>query len=159
NLLPSSLPAPGDGEEHSADGRRHAARRSTVSPRRDGCRRVEVPRRTCRRDLDDEEIPDDDDDDDHFSDDEDEDSPEEEDDDYKDEVPKRRRSWKQTRPPPGTCCVCMEPWTPDGAHRMCCIPCGHLYGRSCLENWLHGGGSKTAKCGQMYVKKQIINLY
>ncbi|GJN09358.1 hypothetical protein PR202_ga27359 [Eleusine coracana subsp. coracana] len=32
-----------------------------------------------------------------------------------------------------TCPVCMEAWTSEGAHRISCIPCGHVYGRSCLE--------------------------
>ncbi|KAK1653982.1 hypothetical protein QYE76_071787 [Lolium multiflorum] len=79
---------------------------------------------------------------------------------------KRKRRMRERRrrppPPPGTCCICMEPWTPDGAHRICCIPCGHMFGRSCLEEWLGRRGSTTSKCpqcGQSYTLKQIINLH
>ncbi|RLN15974.1 hypothetical protein C2845_PM02G40220 [Panicum miliaceum] len=61
-----------------------------------------------------------------------------------------------------TCCVCMEPSTCSGAHRLCCIPCGHVYGRSCLENWLSACGNTSAKCpqcGKAFERKHIINLY
>jgi len=61
-----------------------------------------------------------------------------------------------------TCCVCMEPSTCSGAHRLCCIPCGHVYGRSCLENWLSACGNTSAKCpqcGEAFQRKHIINLY
>ncbi|XP_025797115.1 E3 ubiquitin-protein ligase RFWD3-like isoform X2 [Panicum hallii] len=65
------------------------------------------------------------------------------------------------RPPPA-CCVCMEPWTCSGAHRICCIPCGHVYGRSCLERWLQRCGNRSAKCpqcGERFKLKHITNLY
>ncbi|KAF3328402.1 E3 ubiquitin-protein ligase RFWD3-like isoform X3 [Carex littledalei] len=42
-----------------------------------------------------------------------------------------------------------------------CIPCGHVYGRLCLEKWLRKCKNK-GKCPQCNVKfnpKQIINLY
>ncbi|KAL6645299.1 hypothetical protein ACP70R_016907 [Stipagrostis hirtigluma subsp. patula] len=62
-----------------------------------------------------------------------------------------------------TCCVCMEPWTSDGKHRICCVvPCGHVYGRSCLERWLRRCGGDSAncpQCGNWYELKDIINLY
>uniref|UniRef100_K4AIK7 RING-type domain-containing protein n=1 Tax=Setaria italica TaxID=4555 RepID=K4AIK7_SETIT len=69
----------------------------------------------------------------------------------------------EARPPAGpTCCICMEPWTCNDAHRSCCIPCGHVYGRSCLERWLHRCGESSAKCprcGEQFAQKHIINLY
>ncbi|KAM3316958.1 hypothetical protein ACQJBY_034867 [Aegilops geniculata] len=61
-----------------------------------------------------------------------------------------------------TCLVCMEPLTCEGHHRICCIPCGHVYGRSCLEKWLHSAGKESAKCPQcklQFEDKLIINLY
>ncbi|KAG2549126.1 E3 ubiquitin-protein ligase RFWD3-like isoform X1 [Panicum virgatum] len=63
---------------------------------------------------------------------------------------------------PAACCVCMEPWTCSGAHRICCIPCGHVYGRSCLERWLRRCGSRSAKCpqcGERFELRHITNLY
>uniref|UniRef100_N1QYD2 Zinc finger RING-type eukaryotic domain-containing protein n=1 Tax=Aegilops tauschii TaxID=37682 RepID=N1QYD2_AEGTA len=35
-----------------------------------------------------------------------------------------------------TCSICMEPWTSTGEHHICCIPCGHVYGWSCLIRWV-----------------------
>nr|CAD1835159.1 unnamed protein product [Ananas comosus var. bracteatus] len=55
-----------------------------------------------------------------------------------------------------------EMWTSEGPHRVCCIPCGHVYGRSCLERWLHQCGKKIGKCPQCnrkFRQKEIINLY
>ncbi|XP_040243658.1 uncharacterized protein [Aegilops tauschii subsp. strangulata] len=60
------------------------------------------------------------------------------------------------------CPGCMVPWSSDGPHRICCIPCGHVYGRSCLEKLLPRSGEESAKCPQCakgFVKKLIINLY
>ncbi|KAG8092438.1 hypothetical protein GUJ93_ZPchr0012g20891 [Zizania palustris] len=61
-----------------------------------------------------------------------------------------------------SCPVCMNVWTADGVHRVSCIPCGHVYGRSCLEKWLLQCGKRSAKCpqcGRKFKQKQIINLY
>ncbi|XP_037427023.1 uncharacterized protein LOC119292284 isoform X2 [Triticum dicoccoides] len=61
-----------------------------------------------------------------------------------------------------TCCICMDSWASYGAHRICCIPCGHVYGRSCLERWLRRGGNTSAKCPQCserFKHRHIINLY
>ncbi|TVU46850.1 hypothetical protein EJB05_06422, partial [Eragrostis curvula] len=60
------------------------------------------------------------------------------------------------------CCICMEPWTCNDAHRICCIPCGHVYGRSCLERWLHRCGklrTKCPQCSEPFALKNIVNLY
>ncbi|KAM3316952.1 hypothetical protein ACQJBY_034862 [Aegilops geniculata] len=60
------------------------------------------------------------------------------------------------------CPGCMVPWSSDGPHRICCIPCGHVYGRSCLEEFLRRSGEENAKCPQCaktFVEKLIINLY
>ncbi|EMS54797.1 E3 ubiquitin-protein ligase RFWD3 [Triticum urartu] len=61
-----------------------------------------------------------------------------------------------------TCPVCMEPWTSEGDHRISCIPCGHVYGRSCLERWLTQRGNASAtcpQCGRRFKHKDIINIY
>lgn len=66
------------------------------------------------------------------------------------------------RPNMPTCPVCMEAWTAQGAHRISCIPCGHVYGRSCLEKWLTQRGNSSAtcpQCGRRFKHKDIINLY
>ncbi|TVU29422.1 hypothetical protein EJB05_20987, partial [Eragrostis curvula] len=60
------------------------------------------------------------------------------------------------------CCICHEPWASCGAHRICCIPCGHVYGRSCLEMWLVRSGCAAAKClwcEKQFKHEDIVNLY
>ncbi|KAF0928580.1 hypothetical protein E2562_006025, partial [Oryza meyeriana var. granulata] len=61
-----------------------------------------------------------------------------------------------------SCPICMNAWTADGVHRVSCIPCGHVYGRSCLERWLLQCRKKPAtcpQCGRRFKQKNIINLY
>ncbi|XP_021642128.2 uncharacterized protein LOC110636631 [Hevea brasiliensis] len=37
----------------------------------------------------------------------------------------------------GLCCpICMEPWGSQGDHQVSCLPCGHVYGLSCIRRWL-----------------------
>ncbi|XBH97046.1 hypothetical protein VPH35_087337 [Triticum aestivum] len=69
---------------------------------------------------------------------------------------------KATPSPATICPACTEPWSSDGPHRMCCIPCGHVYGRSCMETLLGRSGQNSAKCpqcGKQFEEKLIINLY
>ncbi|KAM0895284.1 hypothetical protein ACQ4PT_023935 [Festuca glaucescens] len=72
---------------------------------------------------------------------------------------------ERSRAPVAACCVCMEPWTSDGAHRVCCLVfCGHVYGRSCLETMLRrcGGAPRRPKCpqcGNYFERKEILDLY
>ncbi|RRT73076.1 hypothetical protein B296_00033781 [Ensete ventricosum] len=43
-----------------------------------------------------------------------------------------------------------------------CIPCGHVYGRSCLERWFKQFGKNIGKCPQCnrkFRRKEMINLY
>ncbi|KAL1201524.1 hypothetical protein V5N11_002724 [Cardamine amara subsp. amara] len=35
------------------------------------------------------------------------------------------------------CSICMEAWTNGGEHQICCLPCGHLYGFSCINKCCH----------------------
>ena len=35
-----------------------------------------------------------------------------------------------------SCTICLEPWTNTGYHRLCCLKCGHLYGKSCIVRWV-----------------------
>ncbi|GJR16810.1 zinc finger, RING/FYVE/PHD-type containing protein [Tanacetum coccineum] len=35
------------------------------------------------------------------------------------------------------CEICFQIWTTEDNHRMrCCLPCGHIFGMSCILNWL-----------------------
>eukprot|EP00250_Pteridium_aquilinum_P000994 c11172_g2_i1 orf=2-1090(-) len=60
------------------------------------------------------------------------------------------------------CPICMEPWTGEGIHRICCLACGHLFGRSCIRRWLNQKGKKNGKCPHCNRKarvEDIRNLY
>ncbi|KAF3793385.1 E3 ubiquitin-protein ligase [Nymphaea thermarum] len=60
------------------------------------------------------------------------------------------------------CPICMEYWSSTGTHRVCCLPCGHLYGRSCINRWIDQCGRNDSSCPQCKTKckaKDIRNLY
>ncbi|XP_011024368.1 PREDICTED: E3 ubiquitin-protein ligase RFWD3-like isoform X2 [Populus euphratica] len=59
------------------------------------------------------------------------------------------------------CAICMEPWRSEGDHQVSCLPCGHLYGFSCICKWLQRP-VPTTKCPQCNAKckfKDIRKLY
>lgn len=51
----------------------------------------------------------------------------------------------------------------DTASYKICLPCGHPYGRSCIEQWSREGfpekREKCPKCNEKFKRKQIINVY
>ncbi|CAI9097954.1 OLC1v1034481C1 [Oldenlandia corymbosa var. corymbosa] len=59
------------------------------------------------------------------------------------------------------CPICMEGWTTGGDHQVCCIPCGHIYGMSCIKKWLHqlGNRGKCPQCNRKCKLKDIRPLY
>ncbi|XP_016542806.2 E3 ubiquitin-protein ligase RFWD3 [Capsicum annuum] len=59
------------------------------------------------------------------------------------------------------CTICMEAWTNDGDHQICCLPCGHLYGLSCIKKWLlqKGSSAKCPQCNKKCTLKGIRVLY
>ncbi|XP_058082108.1 uncharacterized protein LOC131230285 isoform X2 [Magnolia sinica] len=68
----------------------------------------------------------------------------------------------QNEPDSFSCPICMEPWSAVGVHRTCCLPCGHVYGRSCIERWIRQGSKNFGKCPQCNKKSklsEIRNLY
>uniref|UniRef100_A0A7S1T5Y3 RING-type domain-containing protein n=1 Tax=Compsopogon caeruleus TaxID=31354 RepID=A0A7S1T5Y3_9RHOD len=34
------------------------------------------------------------------------------------------------------CAICLEGWTRSGRHRICSLPCGHVFGFCCVEEWV-----------------------
>ncbi|VDD80907.1 unnamed protein product [Mesocestoides corti] len=58
----------------------------------------------------------------------------------------------------GTCMICFESWTTSGPHRICCLRCGHLFGRSCVIKWLNMQGAKAGKCPQCNAKAQTRDI-
>lgn len=46
------------------------------------------------------------------------------------------------------CPICLDPWTNTGPHQVCCTPCGHLFGYSCLKEWIQSNTSNGNKSGK-----------
>ncbi|PWA97536.1 zinc finger, RING/FYVE/PHD-type [Artemisia annua] len=47
------------------------------------------------------------------------------------------------------CSICYNPPTTQGKHhQICCLPCGHMYGFSCIKKWLLVRSSPGGKCPQ-----------
>nr|GFA06386.1 hypothetical protein [Tanacetum cinerariifolium] len=59
------------------------------------------------------------------------------------------------------CSICYLPFSTQGNHRICCLPCGHLYGLSCIKKWLIQSSSsrKCPQCNTLCKYKDVIPLY
>lgn len=60
-----------------------------------------------------------------------------------------------------SCTICMDEWTVGGEHRVCCLNCGHLFGRKCIEQWIKekGGQAKCPICNKSTRKSHIRDLW
>ncbi|XP_030745834.1 E3 ubiquitin-protein ligase RFWD3-like [Sitophilus oryzae] len=59
----------------------------------------------------------------------------------------------------GTICpICLEAWTNSGAHRICSLKCGHLFGHKCVLRWLDSQSKKTCPTCKMPVKRLDIRF-
>ncbi len=43
-----------------------------------------------------------------------------------------------------TCPVCFDAWSNSGSHRVVSLKCGHLFGQSCIERWIHSAGKSAS---------------
>ncbi|XP_051130324.1 uncharacterized protein LOC127250894 [Andrographis paniculata] len=60
------------------------------------------------------------------------------------------------------CPICFEPWSSGSGsdHNVCCLPCGHIYGFSCIKKWLRRPrSSKCPQCKKDCGVKDIRLLY
>ncbi|KAM7468214.1 hypothetical protein LguiB_015776 [Lonicera macranthoides] len=59
------------------------------------------------------------------------------------------------------CPICMEAWSNGGDHQVCCLPCGHIYGLSCIKTWIqrHRSSRKCPQCNQKCTLKGVRVLY
>lgn len=59
------------------------------------------------------------------------------------------------------CMICMEEWTIGSEHRVCCLKCGHLFGRSCIERWIKekGSNAKCPTCNKPSKKQDLRDLW
>ncbi|XP_052174977.1 uncharacterized protein LOC127789921 isoform X2 [Diospyros lotus] len=59
------------------------------------------------------------------------------------------------------CPICMEAWSNGGDHQVCCLPCGHLYGVSCIKRWLQQrkNSGKCPQCNRKCTLKDVRVIY
>ncbi|XVF55529.1 hypothetical protein PTKIN_Ptkin06aG0043300 [Pterospermum kingtungense] len=59
------------------------------------------------------------------------------------------------------CPICMEAWTTSGDHHICCLPCGHIYGLSCIRKWLQlrGASRKCPQCNRECTFEDVRRLF
>ncbi|XP_047151456.1 E3 ubiquitin-protein ligase RFWD3-like [Vigna umbellata] len=59
------------------------------------------------------------------------------------------------------CPICMDVWTDNGEHHICCLPCGHIYGMSCIKRWLQQrkSSSKCPQCNRKCTLKDVRKLF
>ncbi|KAL8245791.1 hypothetical protein R6Q59_007007 [Mikania micrantha] len=61
----------------------------------------------------------------------------------------------------GLCCsICYEAWTSGGEHQICCLPCGHIYGLSCIKKWIRQRSrGKCPQCKRRCTLEDVRVLY
>ncbi|XAR69148.1 hypothetical protein NMG60_11000632 [Bertholletia excelsa] len=59
------------------------------------------------------------------------------------------------------CPICMDAWTNSGDHQVSCLPCGHLYGASCIKKWLQQrkNSGKCPQCNRRCALKDVRVIY
>ncbi|KAL5743005.1 hypothetical protein ACOSP7_029737 [Xanthoceras sorbifolium] len=59
------------------------------------------------------------------------------------------------------CSICMDAWTNNGDHHISCLPCGHIYGLSCIKKWLQRcrSSGKCPQCNQKCSLKDVRKLF
>lgn len=53
-----------------------------------------------------------------------------------------------------SCSICLEPWSSEGTHRLCCLPCGHLFGSTCINDYLY----RCAQCPQCRTPTNVSGM-
>ncbi|GJT98226.1 zinc finger, RING/FYVE/PHD-type containing protein [Tanacetum coccineum] len=62
------------------------------------------------------------------------------------------------------CPICFQPWSTDGIHhQLCSLPCGHIYGRSCINKSLQqedrSSFGKCPQCNNKCTSEDVRPLY
>lgn len=60
-----------------------------------------------------------------------------------------------------TCMICQEEWTIVSEHRISCLKCGHLFGKSCILRWIEtqGSSAKCPICNKPAKKSEVRQLW
>ena len=56
------------------------------------------------------------------------------------------------------CSICMEEWTTVGDHHICSLSCGHMFGMSCIREWLQQHENNIGKCPQCNDKAELSDI-
>ncbi|CAH1452057.1 unnamed protein product [Lactuca virosa] len=56
------------------------------------------------------------------------------------------------------CPICFQPWTSSVEHQISCLPCGHIYGFSCIKTWIQQS-PKCPQCKKLCTLKDVRVLY
>ncbi|XP_047335250.1 E3 ubiquitin-protein ligase RFWD3-like isoform X2 [Impatiens glandulifera] len=57
------------------------------------------------------------------------------------------------------CPICMDAFHSVGDHQICCLPCGHLYGLSCITRWIKKHKHKCPQCNKRCTLKDVRKIY
>ncbi|VFR01840.1 unnamed protein product [Cuscuta campestris] len=68
-----------------------------------------------------------------------------------------REEWDRSEVDGLFCPICMEAWSSGGNHQICCLPCGHVYGMSCIKKWLDQK-KRSGKCPQCNKKCTVRDV-
>ncbi|KAL2345091.1 hypothetical protein Fmac_006376 [Flemingia macrophylla] len=70
-------------------------------------------------------------------------------------------AWNRTEIDGLVCPICMDVWTNKGEHHICCLPCGHIYGLSCIKRWLQRreNSANCPQCNSKCSMKDVRKLY
>nr|GEX39888.1 abnormal spindle-like microcephaly-associated protein homolog [Tanacetum cinerariifolium] len=53
------------------------------------------------------------------------------------------------------CPICLKPFTHDKIHQLCCLPCGHMFGMSCLKQWME---DRSRDKNEAMPKTKLVSL-
>jgi len=67
-------------------------------------------------------------------------------------------SKKPVHDPTNRCSICLNAWSSTGIHQICCLSCGHMFGKNCIEKWLKKN-SNCPKCKKEANRTHIRLLY
>jgi len=56
------------------------------------------------------------------------------------------------------CSICLEEWKTVGVHRICSLSCGHMFGMSCIREWLQRHENNIGKCPQCNDKAELSDI-
>ncbi|PWA71340.1 Zinc finger, RING/FYVE/PHD-type [Artemisia annua] len=60
-----------------------------------------------------------------------------------------------------SCPICYDACTTEGNHQICNLPCGHVYGLSCIKKWLqlNQSSKKCPQCKRSCTLEDVRKLY